>query len=86
MEFAAFCRGYSKDSNMIYLIIGMEDLNAHCSSQKEMGIETSVTNSTFFWYFKVSCVDLHKWDPWDPPTFLPNFHRGYHMEIDEVSL
>ena len=24
---------------------------AHCSSQKEMGIETSVTNFTFFWYF-----------------------------------
>ena len=57
-------------------IDGFFQCMSHCSSEKEMDIETSVTNFTFFWYFQVSCVDLYQWEPWDPPTFFQSIFTG----------
>ena len=33
----------------------------HCSSQKEMDIETTVIHITIFWYLQVPSVDLDNW-------------------------
>ena len=43
-------------------------LNKHLSSQKEMGITTTVTNFTFFWYFQVRYPTQR---PFAWPTYMP---------------
>ena len=42
---------YSTSRSGVVMDFHMMIQPAHCASQKEMDIETSVTNYTIFWYF-----------------------------------